>query len=162
MTTPISGRYCNVKLGTTSEPVIIPNLGHWEINFGFDELDASVFGTVWKKNLVGMGGWTGTVEGFFDYSTGAYSQLMALTNAALDGTKITDIRFYAPSTSLFWMPNYTTYGTSTSADGGCYISNVRITADKNALCAISFSLTGYGEIALWQSSSATAPLVEGT
>lgn len=160
MATPVAGRYASVRLGTD----VIGNLGHWECTISFDELDASCFGTVWKKNMTGMQGWGGTVEGFFDPSTAANSQIVGLMNAALDATLIQDIRFYISTTSsmgLFLMPNFTTYGATTSTDDGAYISNVRLTHDKNGLAGCSYNVLGYGELALFQGGSSSI-VVEGT
>ncbi len=163
MATPQTGRYCAVTL--TSAAVVINNLGHWEINFAGDELDASAFGTVWKRNMAGMMGWTATVEGFFDPSTGTNTQMTALMDAALDGTKIQDIRFKHTSTGLFWMPNFTSYGggyvANLTTENGAFISNVRVTADKNALISASFNVVGYGDIALFNGGSSFI-VVEGT
>ena len=157
MATPLTGRNCSVRLST--DWTIIDNLGHWEITIANDELDASVFGTVWKANMIGMQGWSGTVEGFFDTSTATNKQIAGLMDASLKATKIQDIRFHL-STGLFWMPNFTTLiistgdGDSTACDQGAYISNIRVTADKNALISASFNVVGYGALGLFTSTAA--------
>lgn len=169
MATPISGRYASVKLAgstaTGAAGTTIANLGHWEIVINFDELDASVFGTVWKKNMTGMQGWSGTIEGFFDPATDANLQIVGLLNPALDATKIQDIRFYLESSAgMFFMPNWTALGVSTSTDAGAYISNVRISHDKNGLASASYSVLGYGALGLFDGalSASSALIVEGT
>ncbi len=173
MATPLSGRYASVRIGgtVTSAPAgggsigtVIGNLGHWEIAISFDELDASVFGSVWKKSMTGMQQWSGTVEGFFDTSTAANAQILGLLNPALDATLIQDIRFYLQTSSgLFFMPNYTSFGTTTSTDDGAYISNVRISHDKTGLASASYNVLGYGELALFQGAviTSSAIIVEG-
>lgn len=170
MATPLTGRVASIRIGGLASGAVgtvINNLGHWEIAISFDELDASVFGTVWKKNMTGMQGWTGTVEGFLDPSTAANTQITGLLNSALDATKIQDIRFYLQTSSgLFFMPDYTTYGAaeSTACDAGAYISNVRISHDKNGLASASYNILGYGALGLFQGivTSSTNVVVEGT
>lgn len=165
MATPLSGRYASVKLsGSTvagTAGTTINNLGHWEVAISFDTMDASVFGSVWGKDMSGMQGWTGTVEGFFDTSTVADTQIMGLLNSALNATKINDIRFYLESSAgFFFMPNYTAWGYGTT-EAGAYISNVRIAHDKNGLASASYSVLGYGNLALFQGQlSASSAIVE--
>lgn len=169
MATPISGRYASVKLSgstaTGAAGTSIANLGHWEVAISFDELDASCFGTIWKKNMTGMQGWTATVEGFFDPATDANTQITGLLDKALDATLVQDIRFYLQTSSgMFFMPNWTAMGISTSTDTGAYISNVRITHDKNGLASASYNVLGYGALALFHGalSGTSALIVEGT
>lgn len=174
MATPISGRYASVRIqgavSSSDDPgIIVDNLGHWEVAINFDELDASVFGTVWKKNMTGMQGWSGSIEGFFDPSTTTSKQIEGLMNAALDATLIQDFRFYLETSSgLFLMPHYSTCAGSTnySTDAGAYISNVRVAHDKSGLASASYSVLGYGPLALFSgASSGTVPtpmIIEGT
>lgn len=163
MATPFTGRYCVIALSSGTSGYV-NNLGRWEININMDELDASDFGTVWKKNMTGQQGWNGSIEGFFDPSTAGH-QMISLLNGALDATKIQDIRFYLnTATSMFFWPAYTTIAANGySTDYGAYISNVRITAEKNNLIGFSCNVLGYGAIALFNATSAGATaLVEGT
>lgn len=160
MATPLTGRYCAIAFSTGTSGQMA-NMGHWELNFTFDEIDASDFATVWKKNVAGKIGWRGSMDGFFDPSTSGHQIVTALNNA-LDATKVQDIRFYLSSaTSLFFWPVYTTAATTNySTDAGAYLTNVRITADKNDLIRFACDVIGYGPIALFQTSSLL--LVEGT
>ena len=174
MGTPISGRYASIRINgvvsSSDDPgVTIDNLGHWEVSINFDELDASCFGTVWKKNMTGMQGWSGTVEGFFDPSTTTSKQIEGLLNAALDAELIQDFRFYiGTSSGLFLMPNYTTWADTTNSDtgAGVYVSNVRVTHDKSGLASASYNVLGYGALALFEgttnASGAVTMIVEGT
>lgn len=168
MGTPLTGRLASIKIGTSSSAVVLSNMGHWEINIAHDELDASDFQTVWKKSMVGKAGWSGSMEGFFDPSTGTSAsptQMSGLLKPSLDGTKIQDIRFHLTATSMFWMPNYTTimgtYG-YLSTDAGCYISSPKITADKNGLTGFSCNVLGYGPIALFAGTSAASVIIESS
>ncbi len=174
MATPLTGRIASVRIGGSAVSssdypgVTINNLGHWEVAINFDELDASVFGTVWKKNMTGMQGWSGTVEGFFDTDTGTNTQIVGLMNAALDATPIQDVRFYLQTSSgLFFMPNYSTK-VSVNADSAAaaYISNVRIAHDKSGLASASYNVLGYGSLALFMGGPTTevrpSIIVEGT
>lgn len=173
MATPISGRYASVRIVTTvcscggdNPGLTIDNLGHWEVVVNFDEIDASCFGTKWKQNVVGMQGWSGTIEGFFDSATSSGKQIAALLDPAIDDTLIQDVRFYLQTSSgLFLMPNYTTVPTGASTTyvdtgAGCYISNVRVTHDKNGLASASYNLVGYGPLALFTGTSDNSTQVE--
>jgi len=168
MATPLSGRIASVRIGGTTAGApgtTINNLGHWEVAITFDELDASVFGTVWKKNMTGMQGWTGAIEGFFDAATSDGTQIVNLMNAALDATKVQDIRFYLETSSgMFFSPNYSAMGVSTSTEEGAYISNVRIAHDKSGLASASYNVLGYGALALFDGvlSATSALVIEGT
>ena len=148
MATPLSGRYCSVRLGTNT----INSLGTWEIVINVDSAEIAEFGSVWKKTLPIMEGWSGTVTGFLDTNTSAQHQLTALLKNSLQANKIQDIRFYpestineAGTTGLFFMP---AFGTTGSTDAGAFISNVRISADKSGLVSGSYDVLGYGPIAL--------------
>jgi hypothetical protein len=133
MGTPLSGRWASVKLGNN----LVANLGRWTVNFTLDEIDVSVFGTVWKKSMTGMQGWKGTLEGFYDP---ADTQQNSLQSDALAGTKITNIRFYVDSSS-YWTPN-----TSSDSLAGCYISSVDVTHDKAGAATVTMNVLGFGEL----------------
>jgi len=136
MGTPLMGRYASVKMGSTT----VENLGSWSVNFDLDDIDVSVFGSIWKKSMVGMQGWGASIEGFYDPAdtTGQ----LALQQSALAATKVTDIRFYIDSTS-YWCPDVTA-----DSDAGCYISAVSIEHDKAGVASVSFTIIGYGELDL--------------
>lgn len=144
--TPFTGRYCSFNVG----PTTIRGVGNWSLAISFDELDASDFTTVWKKNLTGTQGWSGTVEGFFDGATDSTGMTISMLKGAIQGTKVSDVRFYLnTATSYFFMPQFTTAGaTTTSTDAGAYFSNVEIAASKGNLVTARFNVLGYGPIAL--------------
>jgi len=165
MAAPYTGRYASIRLstGTTS----VEMLGKWDLTIAFDDIDASVFGTVWKANMNGQQGWTGKFDGFFAVTTS--SGQYALQTAALAQTKLQNIRFYMNSTGdgtssteqLFFMPHYssnvaTTGGaavTNYESDAGAYISNVSIGQDKGGLASVSYDVQGYGALALYIGTS---------
>jgi len=154
MATPLSGRYCSVRWNEN----IINSLGTWEIVINVDSAEVGEFGSVWKKTLPMMQGWSGTVTGFFDTNTSAQHQLTALLKNSLQANKIQDIRFFPESsisvesgtTAMYFMPAYTSVGSDTEA--GAYITNVRVSADKNGLVSGSYDIIGYGPIALFIST----------
>ncbi len=174
MATPLSGRYASIKIGgsvsSSDYPgMTIGNLGHWEVVINFDELDASVFGSVWKKSMSGMQGWSGTIEGFFDSDTSDNKQIVGLMNASLDASPIQGIRFYLQTCwGLFFVPNYSTFSGTTDNDtaASAYISNVRVAHDKSGLASASYNVLGYGPLVLLMGASSdakTAPMiVQGT
>lgn len=164
---PYTGRYASVSLSSVgSTGVVVNSLGHWDVAITFDEMDASVFGSVWKQDLFGMQGWTGKVDGFMSISTvaGSTGQYELMTRMFAQ-TKIQDIKFYLDSTNsgstdvIFWMPNCATQNANYSTDYGCYIGNLANAIDKNGLASISFDVTGFGAIALYCKTSSQAALV---
>lgn len=163
MATPYNGRYCWFSAGTSASKTEL--MGHWEINLGLDELDASEFGTVWKKSMNGMQGWTGTVSGFLFVSDteGSTMGQYQLQNAALNQTKLQDVRFWVDSTESgsnstarkFWMPNYSSMVSNYSTEAGCYIGTINMAADKNNLTTVSYSVRGFGPIGLYVGTSSS-------
>ena len=133
----MSGRYAKVTLGAAT----IVGMGTWTVPVTLDEIDASAFGTVWKKTDVGFQGWTATFNGYYD--TGDTTGQGALETAALAGTLITDLQFYVDSTS-FWTPD-----TTNSSSAGCRITSFEITHDKADIARISYTVAGTGTLALY-------------
>jgi len=151
MATPLSGRYCSIRWDEHT----ISSLGTWEIVINVDSAEVAEFGSVWKKTLPMMQGWSGSVTGFFDTATSSQHQLTALLKNSLQANKIQDIRFYpessvneAGTTGMFFMPAYTSVCIGTT-DAGAFISNVRVSADKGGLVSGSYDILGYGPIALF-------------
>ena len=136
MGTPLMGRYASIKKGS----VLVQNLGKWTLDIKMDEIDTSVFGSVWGKKIPGMQSWTGSIEGFYDPADSTGQK--ALQDAALAATKLTDIRFYIDSTS-YWTPDVTG-----ESDAGAYISSVSVGHDKAGVASITMAVIGYGKIAL--------------
>jgi hypothetical protein len=155
---PYTGRYASITV-TSSTPIDL--MGRWEITIAFDEIDASSFGTTWKKSMYGMSGWSGRFDGFLTLSTvtGSTGQL-TLLNAAINQTKQQTLRLYLNSSSLatstdvlFWMPNCSTDIANYSTDAGAYIGTFANSIDKNGLATISFDFTGYGPLAMCKNTS---------
>jgi len=130
------GRYASIKKGST----LVQNLGKWTLNIKMDEIDTSVFGSVWGSKVPGMQSWTGTLEGFYDPADTTGQKV--LQDAALAATKLTDIRFYIDSTS-YWTPDVT--GESAA---GAYISGLDVAHDKAGVASVTMNVIGYGKIAL--------------
>jgi len=136
MGTPLMGRYASIKKGS----VLVQNLGKWTLDIKMDEIDTSVFGSVWGKKIPGMQAWTGSIEGFYDPADSTGQK--ALQDAALAATKLTDIRFYIDSTS-YWTPDVTG-----ESDAGAYISSVSVGHDKAGVASVTMAVIGYGKIVL--------------
>ena len=135
MGTPLRGRYASVKLGSN----LVANGRRWTLDIRLDEIDVSVFGSVWKKSMTGMQSWAGTLESLYDP---ADTQQDALADAALSATKITNIRFYIDSTS-YWTPDITN-----DSDAGCYVSGMPITHEHAGVAAVTYNIVGYGQLTL--------------
>lgn len=136
MSDPLMGRYASIKIGST----LVENLGRWTLNIKMDEIDTSVFGSVWGKKIPGMQSWTATVEGFYD--PGDTNGQKALHDAAVAATKLQNIMFYIDSTSA-WQP-----ATDDETAAGAYISAIDINHDKAGVAAITMNIIGYGKIKL--------------
>jgi len=132
----MSGRYAKVTLAGNT----IVGMGTWTIPITLDEIDATSFGSTWKKTDVGMSGWTATFNGYYDVSDTTGQG--ALKTAAIAGTPITNIRFYVDSTS-YWTPDVTT-----DSAAGCRITSLEITFDKADIGRISYSVAGTGPVTL--------------
>jgi len=169
---PYTGRYASIKFSTADAmawtATAVELLGKWDIVISLDTVDASVFGSVWKKNVCSMQGWTGKFEGFYSVSTevGTTGQ-MVLQQAALDQLKIQNIRFYLNSTgdgstgAYCFMPNYQsshTDVTNYSTIAGCYIGNISVGQDKAGLATISYDIKGYGPLGLFCVTSSDGTL----
>jgi len=136
MNEPLMGRYASIKVATT----LVENLGKWSLDIKMDEIDTSVFGSVWGRKIPGMQAWTGTLEGYYDPADTNGQKV--LQDAALAATKLTTIRFYIDSTS-YWTPDVTS-----ETNAGAYISSISINHDKAGVAAITMNVIGYGKIAL--------------
>ena len=136
MPDPLMGRYASIKIGAT----LVENLGRWNLSLSIDEIDASAFGTVWKKMMPGFQGWSATLEGNYDPAdTDGQALLQA---AALSATKLTDLRLFVDSTS-YWVPDLTD-----NSAWGCYIGGLDIVHDKAGIATVTFSVLGYGKLNL--------------
>lgn len=151
----VSGRYASVKFSTSTAetPIIRPNtltyMASWDLAISLDTMDATYFGSVWKSNMVGMQGYSGSVTGFIDVTTQT-SQHNALIDCAIEGFLIRNLWLHEGQTSSgnFWAPNsYSTYGgVCYSGDNGMYISNLKIGASKDAINSLSFDFVGNGSL----------------
>ena len=136
MPDPLMGRYASIKLGT----VLVENLGRWTLDIKMDEIDVSVFGTIWGRMIPGMQKWTATIEGFYDPADTDGQKV--IHDAAVAATKLTTIRFYIDSTS-YWTPA----NTEDSANGA-FISSVSVNHDKAGVAALTMNVIGFGKISL--------------
>lgn len=135
------GKDGKVTIGANS----VVGMGTWSVNLGSaDEFDASDFEDNWEVVVYGMKrGGTISFNGNFypDDTTGQNAAMQAFVN----GTDLTDIRFYWNSTQ-YWRPNRTAgyFNAQLTTGAGTPVSTVRITScevnsDKSRIAAISFS-----------------------
>lgn len=137
MPDPLMGRYASIKLGD----VLVENLGRWTLDIRMDEIDTSVFGSIWGKKIPGMQAWTGTIEGFYDPAD--TDGQAVLHSAALAATKIQNIQFFVDSTS-YWAP-----ATDEETAAGAYISGISVNHDKAGVASLTLNIIGYGKIGLY-------------
>ena len=135
MTDPIIGRKGRVCFGTN----VIQNLATFKLNIQTDELDASVFGSNFGSTLPGQQKWFGPVDGFLD--GGDTTGQAVLISAKLNGTKITNIRFYVSGGGSYWTPDLTN-----DSGAGAYITTMAIDEANNGLVKVSYNIVGVGPI----------------
>lgn len=138
MATPLTGRYCSVRLGTA----VLQGQSKWKINPKTDVKEAPEWtGTelpAWKKKALTGLDWDGEVSGFFVPSDATGQK--ALISAWKDGTLIQDIRFYY-DTLNYWFPD-----TVADADAGIFIASIDLDADFGDFVKVSFKFTGSGPL----------------
>lgn len=131
------------KVTLSSDSVV--GMGTWTVNLGsVDEFDASEFGDDWELLVYGMRrGGNVTFNGNF-YPADTTGQNAAM-QAFVEGTDLTDLRFYWNSTS-YWRPNRTEgyFNPQLTTGAGTPVSTCRITAceindDKSGLATINFT-----------------------
>ena len=132
----MSGRLAKVTIAANT----VVGMGTWTIPISLDEIDATSFGSTWKKTDVGFSGWSASFNGYYD--TGDTTGQGALQTAAIAGTLLTTVRFYVDSTS-YWTPDVTS-----DAAAGCRITSLEMTFDKADIGRISYSVAGTGPITL--------------
>jgi hypothetical protein len=130
-TAPIHGRVCRIDDGGS----LIDYSVDWSINASIDLSDASRQGQAWKENVVGQGGWNGSMT--FHFVAGNTEQKALLDNiiTASPGTKITDLKFMLEDTGDYFSGNIFLNGFATSASVGDTVN-------------CSFDFTGDGALAL--------------
>ncbi len=136
MPDPLMGRYASIKLATA----LVENLGNWKISLTGSEIDVSAFGDTWEKKMPSMKGWNATLTGMYDPADTDGQQV--LHNAWLNGTKITNIRFYIDSTS------YWSVASDENTNYGCYINSMDVTHDKAGVAQITMNILGFGKVKL--------------
>jgi hypothetical protein len=65
----IHGRGSKVYLGVGTA-VPLSNAADWTLDLAFDSVDVSQLGDDWKQTLRGQGGWSGTINGPLETTTG--------------------------------------------------------------------------------------------
>lgn len=129
----LTGRNAKVVKGSST----ISEMGTWTINMTTDMIDTTSFGSSWKKSDRGMIGWEGTATGYLDKSD--TSGQVAIETAFLNGTKLTDIKFYIDA-STYWAPD------TSSSSAGMYVTAYNMSQDKAGVATVEFTFTGCGTL----------------
>lgn len=124
---------------------LITEMGSWSIDRSADEIDTAAFGDGWKKSDVGMKGWSGSMDGFYDPADTTGQQV--LEDAYQNGTLIQDIKFYIKySTTSGETIRYLTPDTTSDPDAGLRITSLNVSIDKAGVAQLSASFSGSGPI----------------
>lgn len=130
-----SGRNALVKIGNNT----IAEMVEWTLNVTAEPITQAVFGSTWDKvHGLAPSSWDGTITGLLDM-TDTNGQV-ALNNATISGTKISDLKLCIDSTK-YWAPD-----TASDAAAGCYITTMSPTAAQGDVLRVSFSFKGTGPI----------------
>jgi len=147
---PKSGRYCAVKIGTAT----VLGMGSWSLGgVTADQLDASEFGMEWKRFEFGlMDGGQISFNGLFDPADVTGQE--AIREANIENTDMTTLRLYVDNTSYYEPCQTTGYLSPTTTSGASTeLSHVNIvsfdiSADKSGLMQGSFSAKVTGAMVL--------------
>lgn len=130
-----AGRNSKFAVGANT----VSEMSDWSIDIKADVIREDVFGTTWaKKHGLSATDWSASVNGLVDL-TDTNGQI-ALENAVVSGTKLTDLRFYIDNT------NYYTSDTDSDADAGAYITSYNVSTAQGDVAKVSISIEGTGPI----------------
>ena len=129
------GKNCKIQFGTT----LIADMVDFSFNISADVLSAAVFGSEWQHTYgSAIKSGTGSLSGLLN---GADTDgQVALENAVISGTKITDFRLYIDETN-FW-----TSDTVSDTDAGCYFTNYSTSAASTDITKINVDFSFHGEV----------------
>ena len=130
-----TGKDCKATFGTTT----IADMVDYSFSLESPLVEAEVFGTEWNR-VAGQGvkAAGGSMSGLMN--TADTTGQVALENAVISGTMITDFRLYINETD-YWASN-----TVDDADAGVYFSNINITAAPSDITKISVDFRFNGEV----------------
>lgn len=129
------GKNALVKIGNNT----VAEMAEWTLNITSDPITQPVFGSTWDKvHGLSITAWDGSVTGLLDMSD--TNGQVALNNATISGTKITDLKLYIDGTK-YWAPD-----TTGDTSAGCYITAMSPTATQGDVLRVSFSFKGTGPI----------------
>ena len=130
-----TGKDCKATFGTTT----ILDMVDYSFTLDSPLIEAEVFGDEWNR-VAGQGikSGGGSMSGLMN--TADTTGQVALENAVISGTLITDFRLYINSTD-YWASN-----TGADADAGVYFSNINVTAAPTDITKISVDFRFNGEV----------------
>lgn len=120
-----TGSEGTIKVGTD----LVGEVKSWSINVSDEVIDKSVIGTQWRKNApMNIRGWSGSLEGFFDFADAGQTALVV-------GTELQLNLYYEGETSS---NNY--------LQGQAVITSMDRSASFDGMLEVTFSFTGNGEL----------------
>lgn len=130
-----TGKDCKATFGD----VTILDMVDYSFTLDTPLIEAEVFGTEWNR-VAGQGvkAAGGSMSGLMN--TADTTGQVALENAVISGTAITDFRLYINDTD-YWASN-----TGNDADACVYFSNINITAAPSDITKISVDFRYNGEV----------------
>ncbi len=109
----------------------IADLRQWDLTVVRDNYDASVFGDTWREYVIGLGGWSGVSNGFYDITNDPNGQ-MVLFNAML---------FMAAVVLVFQV-----IAGGGNFEGQTHITNCAISTPVDNVITCDFSYVGNGSL----------------
>lgn len=130
-----TGRDAKCTFGTT----LIADLVDYSFTLESPILEEPVFGDEWARAAgQGIKSSSGSLSGLMN--TGDTDGQVALENATISGTLITDFRLYINPTE-YWTSNVVA-----DTDAGVYFNNLNITASPNDITKVSVDFRFTGEV----------------
>jgi len=117
----------------------VAEMGQWSLSgLSRETLDSTAFGDTYKQFEVGLGDY-GTISFQGNYDPTDTAGQVALNDACIAATQITDIRFYIDASS-YWRPAAGSYILLTKCNS--------VAADKSGIATVSFEGKVSGEMEL--------------
>lgn len=113
-------------------PVVpIANINQWTLSADAGNYDASVLGDSWRHFVIGLRGWNGTINGYYDLVLDSTGQVQ-LFNAYINGTSVVVVLQTAAGGGQF--------------EGTVNITQLAVTDPVDGLISIDFTYVGNGSL----------------
>lgn len=128
--TALAGKGGTVYIpGTPTVPVA--NVHQWTLSIDAGNYDASVLGDDWRHFVIGLRGWNGTINGYWDIVLDTTGQ-QKLSDAYFNGTSVVIVLQLSPGGGQY--------------EGTVNITNMSMTDPVDGLITLDFTFVGTGSL----------------